>query len=104
MKMTRLPLTIVRSAVKTSLCLYAAMPGSSDAVWLDCVPNCKGAAGCEAPVTQGGAPADQHNVKPNGNTTNSQPDSSKTASSGREGSPSGLGIRPHLLTECGLPR
>jgi hypothetical protein len=93
---------VLLACAKMSLCLCVGAPGLAEAVWLDCIPNCKEHAGCEVSTSAASGSAQQSDGERSGslNGKNSQRISS-AAVIRKDGELSGgLAVRPLPIDQC----
>ncbi len=93
---------VLLACAKMSLCLCAAAPGLAEAVWLNCIPNCKGPAGCEASTSARTGSAHRNDGEPLGlwDGKTSQRISSGAVVRKTGDLSGGLAVRPQLINAC----
>lgn len=102
MKTVNKPRQALLAAAKMSLCLCVVAPGLAEAVWLNCIPNCRGPAGCEASTSAGNGSAHQIDAEPLGSSDgkNSQRISSAAVIRKHGELSGGLAVRPLPIDQC----
>lgn len=102
MRTANKPRQVLLAAAKMSLCLCVVAPGLAEAVWLNCIPNCRGPAGCEASTSAGNSSAHQNDGELSGSWDgkNSQRISSAAVVRKNGELSGGLAVRPQLINAC----
>jgi hypothetical protein len=93
---------VLLACAKMSLCLCVAAPGLAEAVWLNCISNCRGPAGCEASTSAGNSSAHQNDGESSGSRDGKTSQRIWSAAVIRKNGElsGGLAVRPLLIDRC----